>query len=256
MSDRRSGTYRVTAVDVNGQSRSFGTAEGLPSTSFYAIAKDREGRIWVGTETGVAVYDDPATVFSGTERFRTPNVVRGPGTGYSLLYSDVVTAIAIDGANRKWFGTNNGLWLFNAEGDESLQHFTMANSPLPSNKIVDVAVNDRTGEVWVATDAGVVAYRGSATVTEDKPTCAKVFPNPVRRDYAGQVGISGVANNAEVKITDVSGTLVYQTRATGGTVVWNLADYNGRKVQSGVYLVLTSDGQGQNGCIAKVAVIR
>ncbi|GAA4389830.1 two-component regulator propeller domain-containing protein [Hymenobacter koreensis] len=255
VSDRRSGVSRVTVADGNGQTRSFSNGEGLPSNTFYAIAKDREGRIWVATEAGVAVYDDPATVFTAPESFRKPLVVRGAGTGFDLLSTDVVTAIAIDGANRKWFGTNNGLWLFNANGDESLQHFTTANSPLPSNRILDVSVNDRTGEVWVGTDVGVVAYRGSATVTEGKPECAKVFPNPVRRDFAGQVGISGIANNAEVKITDVTGTLVYQTRATGGTVVWNLADYNGRKVQSGVYLVLTSDAQGENGCIAKVAVV-
>jgi hypothetical protein len=182
-------------------------------------------------------------------------VRRGSGTGFPLLYTEVVKAIAVDGGNRKWFGTDNGLWLFSEDGDEALQHFTTANSPLPSNKILDVAVHDRTGEVFVATEGGLVSYRGSATVTEGKPDCAKVYPNPVRSDYSGPVGISGLSNNAEVKITDVTGTLVYQTRATGGSVVWNLADYNGRRVQSGVYLVMTSDAQGQNGCIAKVAVL-
>ncbi|WP_045687933.1 T9SS type A sorting domain-containing protein [Hymenobacter sp. AT01-02] len=116
-------------------------------------------------------------------------------------------------------------------------------------------VNDKTGEVFVVTDGGVVSYRGSATVTEGKPECAKVTPNPVRTNFTGQVGISGLANNGTVKITDVTGKLVYQTRASGGTVVWGLTDYNGRKVQSGVYLVLSSDADGKNGCISKVAVV-
>jgi hypothetical protein len=116
-------------------------------------------------------------------------------------------------------------------------------------------VNDKTGEVFVATPGGVVSYRGSATVTEGKPECAKVSPNPVRTNFTGQVGVSGLANNGIVKITDMTGKLVYQATATGGTITWNLADYNGRKVQSGVYLVLSSDADGKNGCVSKIAVV-
>ncbi|GAB2956361.1 two-component regulator propeller domain-containing protein [Hymenobacter coalescens] len=236
--------------------RSFTETDGLPSGTVWDIAKDRSGAIWVATSAGAAVYDSPADAFApNAPGFRRPSVTRGLGRGMDVLFSEVVRSIAVDGANRKWFGTDNGLWLFSEGADEGLLHFTTDNSPLPSNRVVDVAVDDRTGEVWVGTDAGLVSYRGSATVTEGKPSCAKVFPNPVRQDFSGQVGITGLANNAEVKITDVTGTLVYQTRATGGAVVWNLADYNGRRVQSGVYLVLTADADGQNGCISKVAVL-
>jgi ligand-binding sensor domain-containing protein len=188
--------------------------------------------------------------------FIQPLVTRGEGSGFNALENDVVKAIAVDGANRKWFGTEQGLWLFNENADESLLHFTTENSPLPSNSIVDVTVNDRTGEVFVATAAGVVSYRGSATITEGAPKeCAKVSPNPVRTNFTGQVGVTGLANNGIVKITDVTGKLVYQTTATGGGVIWNLADYNGRKVQSGVYLVLSSDADGKNGCVSKIAVV-
>ncbi|MCC3157910.1 T9SS type A sorting domain-containing protein [Hymenobacter sp. 15J16-1T3B] len=236
--------------------RPFGESEGLPNGTVWDLAKDRRGAIWVTTNKGAAVYDDPSLAFdAGAAGFRTPIVRRGEGTGFPTLWTEVVKCVAVDGANRKWFGTDKGLWLFNEDGDEALQHFTTDNSPLPSDRIVDVAVDDRTGEVWVGTEAGLVSYRGSATVTEGAPSCAKVFPNPVRQDFSGQVGISGLVNNAQVKITDVTGTLVYQTRATGGTVVWNLADYNGRRVQSGVYLVLTADADGKNGCVSKVAVL-
>ena len=161
----------------------------------------------------------------------------------------------MDGGDRKWFGTDHGLWLFSPDADEALLHFTTANSPLPSNRIVDVAVNDKTGEVFVATDAGLVSYRGAATVTEGAPSCAQAFPNPVRPGFNGQVGISGLANNAQVKITDVAGKLVYSTRATGGAVTWDLNDANGRRVRSGVYLVLSADANGSNGCVSKVAVL-
>ncbi|QJX47265.1 T9SS type A sorting domain-containing protein [Hymenobacter taeanensis] len=237
--------------------RSFLESDGLPSGEIYDVVKDRRGDIWVATIKGPAVFNDPISAFDPSSGlvFQTPFVRRGEGTGFAALRDEAVRAIAVDGGNRKWFATDRGLWLFNEDATEALEHFTTANSPLPSDRVVDVEVNDKTGEVFVATDAGVVAYRGSATVTEGKPSCAKVSPNPVRTNLTGQVGISGLANNAQVKITDVTGKLVYQTRASGGTLVWNLTDYNGRKVQSGVYLVLSSDADGKNGCISKVAVV-
>lgn len=255
---RKEGTGMV-AVNAKGDYRIFTeSAGGLPEKggNIYDLVKDRRGAIWVATAKGVAVYDDPSLVFTDDNPgFRLPIIKRGTGSKFPALFTELVKTVAVDGGNRKWFGTDSGLWLFNEDADEALLHFTTDNSPLPSNKIVDVAVNDKTGEVFVATEAGLVTYRGAATVTEGKPDCAKVYPNPVRRSFTGQVGISGLANNAIVKITDVSGLLVYQTRANGGTLVWNLQDYNGRRVQSGVYLVLTSDADGKNGCISKIAVV-
>jgi hypothetical protein len=239
----------------------FTTSNGLPNNLAYSIVRDRSGDIWVGTAAGVAVYNDPSQLVSaaanGTSQgaFRQPLVTRGTGTGFQVLYNETVRCIAIDGANRKWFGTPNGLWLFSEDATEALLNFTTANSPLPSNSIVDVAVNDKTGEVFVATDAGVVSYRGSASITDGAPSCAQVSPNPVRPEFAGTVGISGVVDDAQVRITDVAGHLVYSTRAAGGTVTWNLTDTDGRRVRSGVYLVLTSDAQGKNTCVSKVAVL-
>jgi hypothetical protein len=228
----------------------------------YDIVCDRTGSIWIGTGDGVAYFGDPSQVISylggsvaSPGSFATAIVRRGTGANYPALYNQIVRCIAVDGANRKWFGTPTGLWLFSPNADEALLHFTTANSPLPSNSIVDVAVNDKTGEVFVATDAGLVSYRGSATITEGTPSCAKVFPNPVQPNFAGTVGITGLVNDAYVKITDVAGHLVYSTRANGGTVTWNLADVAGRRVRSGVYLVLTSDADGKNSCVSKVAVL-
>ena len=230
--------------------------------NLYDVTRDRRGAIWVASisnpDVAVAVFSDPSQLEDLTVGFQVPYLRRGGknDVGQPILAGQTVLCIAVDGANRKWFGTaDNGLWLFNEDADEALLHFTTANSPLPSNHINDVAVNDRTGEVFVATDQGLVTYRGSATVTEGKPSCAKVSPNPVRTNFTGQVGISGLANNAIVKITDVTGALVYQTTAAGGTLTWNLTDYNGRRVNSGVYLVLSSDADGKNGCISKIAVV-
>ena len=231
------------------------SADGLPSDEIYDLTKDRRGDIWAATLKGVAVFNDPGSAIGGSTGFRQPIVRRGEAAGFPALFTEVVRAVAVDGGNRKWFGTDNGLWLFSEDADEALLHFTTANSPLPSNRIQDVEVNDKTGDVWVATDAGVVSYRSGSSVTEGAPSCAQAFPNPVPLDFGGTVGISGVANNAVVKITDVAGHLVYATKASGGSALWNLNDVNGRRVNSGVYLVLTSDADGKNGCVSKVAVL-
>ena len=256
---RKGGAGLAMYDTLSHQGISFATA--TTSSQVYAIARDRTGSIWLGTGDGVSYYSDPSLVTNALitntaiPTFTIPYVRRGTGTGFAALYNTTVTCIAIDGANRKWFGTPSGLWLFSANADEALLHFTTANSPLPSNSIVDIAVNDKTGEVFVATDGGLVSYQGSASITEGTPSCAEVYPNPVQADFVGQVGIRGLVNNAYVKITDVAGHLVYSTRAAGGTLTWDLNDVSGRRVSSGVYLVLTSDADGKNGCVSKVAVL-
>ncbi len=259
-SDRGGGSSAALGIfvvdpDNANAPRFFTKANGLPDDQIYELAKDRRGYIWAATIKGVAVFNDPSGPFQSTAGFTLPNVQRGEGTGFPALFTEAVRAIAIDGGDRKWFGTDHGLWLFSPDADEALLHFTTANSPLPSDRIVDVKVNDKTGEVWVATDSGVLAYRGGATVTEGEPKCVAAFPNPVRPDFQGVVGITGLTNNAIVKITDVAGHLVYATTAAGGTVTWNLAMPDGQRVRSGIYLVLSTDADGKNGCVSKVAVL-
>jgi hypothetical protein len=247
----------IYAVDPSGNNppRFFSTVQGLPNDEVYDIVKDRNGEIWVGTLKGVGQMTDPSGAFTSNVGFSAPIVRRGEGSNFPVLFNEPVRALAVDGGNRKWMGTDHGLWLFSENADEALLHFTVANSPLPSDRVVDVEVNDKTGEVWIATDAGVISYRGSATVTEGEPSCTQVSPNPVRPEFSGTVGISGLANNAMVKITDVAGHLVYSTKASGGTVTWNMTNVDGQRVRSGVYLVLSSDADGKNGCVSKVAVL-
>jgi hypothetical protein len=241
--------------DKTGQHRHLTNNEaagGLPSSLVYSLAKDLNGEIWVGTSDGVAVFPTPYQVFSPDMRPAYIPVIQGR----PLLTGQTVRAIAVDGGNRKWIGTENGAWLFSPFGDELIQHFTTKNSPLPSNQITDIAVDHQTGEVFIATEAGLVSYRGGATVTNPPPDCATVFPNPVRPGFSGLVGISGLPNNATVKITDVAGVLVYETKAEGGTAAWNVSDYLGRRVKPGVYLVFSTLPDGSQSCMSKVAVLK
>jgi len=250
------GLFAVDPATANpNPPRLFNVSSGLPDNQIYELAKDRRGYIWAATIKGVAVFNDPSGPFNPNAKFTLPLVPNSKGERFPTLFTEAVRTLAVDGGDRKWFGTDHGLWLFSPDADEALLHFTTANSPLPSDRIVDVKVNDKTGEVWVATDAGVVTYRGAASITEGNPHCAAVFPNPVRPDFAGSVGINGLANNGLVKITDVAGRLVYATKANGGTVTWNLTTPEGQRVRSGIYLVLSSDADGKNGCVSKVAVL-
>jgi hypothetical protein len=197
------------------------------------------------------LFFNPFAVFNNTAfDALTPIFERRP-----LLNNETITSLAVDGGNRKWIGTHNGLWLFNADASVLIHHFTSQNSPLISNNILDIAVQPLTGEVFVATDKGIVSYRGTATEGEAVHSHVKVFPNPVRPDFTGLVGISGLVNNAVVKITDVNGRLVYETRAQGSTATWNVHDYTGRRAATGIYLIFSADAEGNETLVTKMAVI-
>jgi hypothetical protein len=173
-----------------------------------------------------------------------------------LLQDEKITAIEVDGGNRKWIGTERGVWLFNPTGESMVYNFTSENSPLLSNKIVDIEIDKITGEVFFATDKGIVSFRSDATNGNPTFDAVKIFPNPVTPDFSGNVGISGLTTDAIVKITDVSGKLVFETRAEGGTAVWGVRDYSGNRVSTGVYLVFASTADGSSRVVGKLAVIK
>lgn len=237
-----------------------GTGQGnLPSNNVLCIAKDRDGEIWVGTDAGVAVFYCPGSVLTsnGCEA-QEILVTAADGFVGTLLGSERVQAIAVDGANRKWIGTTNGLWLFSPDGTQQIHYFSTDNAPLLSNNITALAIDPQTGIVYVGTDRGLMMYRSDATQAEEDPQKEGVlaFPNPVRPDYFGPIAIKGLAEDADVKITDTAGALAFQTKALGGQAIWNGKDGNGNYVKSGVYLVFTSDAEGKTKLVTKVLVMR
>ncbi|MFN6946789.1 MAG: two-component regulator propeller domain-containing protein [Cytophagaceae bacterium] len=225
------------------------TANGLPNTTINCISKDLNGEIWVGTNEGVAVFQNPALVFSNQ------NFILPIFEGFPLLKEQSINAIAVDGANRKWVATGNGVWLLNASGTESILHFNEDNSPLVSNRVSSVSVQGSTGEVFFGTDKGIISYRGNASEGGKKHSDVKVFPNPVLHSFTGYVGITGLVNNASVKITDIHGALVFETQANGGMVSWNVRDYNGKRARAGIYLIFSSDSSGEETLVSKIAIL-
>lgn len=249
------------AVVLNNDNTAFrfiGTAEGqgfLPSPNVNCFAKDLEGAVWLGTNEGPVVFYNPSSIFRGPYSGSRIKVLQEQFVGF-LLGQEVINGIAVDGANRKWFATNSGAWLFSSDGQKQIHHFTSENSPLLSDVVTSIAVDPKTGEVFMGTDKGVVSFRGTATAGNEVHSNVQVFPNPVRPDFDGLIAVNGLYTNAFVKITDVQGNLVYQTRADGGQVTWNGRDYNGRKVNTGVYFVLSSDELGQDTFAAKILFIQ
>ncbi|MBI2730523.1 MAG: hypothetical protein HYX40_07210 [Sphingobacteriales bacterium] len=228
----------------------------LPSNQVNCIAKDKDGFIWVGTDKGIAIVQCTQDVFSGNGcEALIPVVQQDRFAGYLFGNEDVRT-IAVDGANRKWVGTRNGVWLISADGEKVIYRFTTDNSPLLGNEIKRIAIDPKTGEVFISTFNGLCSFRSTATEGSEVNENVLVFPNPVPPNYAGTIAIRGVVNNAIVKITEMDGRLIYQARALGGQAIWNGKDYKGRKISTGVYLVLIADDTNQEKTVAKIVFIR
>ena len=226
----------------------------------FALAEDREGQMWVGTNTGLFVIDNPKTFFNNGV-FKQIKVPRNDGTGLAdyLLSGTYIKSIQIDGANRKWIGTNDdGVYLISADGLVTIHHFTTENSPLPSNSIVSIAINDRSGEVFIGTDKGIASYMSDATRPEEKLDENNIYayPNPVKADYSGNIAIVGLTHDCNVKIVDTAGSLINEGTSNGGQYTWNGRNARGEKVASGVYYVLTYDSNGNEGVATKIVVIR
>jgi ligand-binding sensor domain-containing protein len=227
----------------------------LPGDNVLSVATDKDGLIWVGTDVGIGVIQCPEQVFSsqGCEAI-LPVVQQDNFAGY-LFRDEIVQCIAIDGANRKWIGTQNGAWLISADAAKTIQRFTETNSVLVSNDVRDIVVEGKSGEVFFSTAKGICSYRGTATETTEENSNVLVFPNPVPPGYTGTIAIRGIPNNSIVKITETNGRLVYQTRATGGQATWNGKDYKGRTISTGIYLVLISHDSKKENLATKIVFI-
>ena len=173
-----------------------------------------------------------------------------------LLEAEAVISIAIDGANRKWLGTDGaGVFLMSEDGTQELEHFTIDNSPLFSNSVTSIAINHENGEVFFGTEKGIVSYRGTATGAQEVFTDVYAYPNPVRQGYNGVIAIKGLVADADVKITDLTGSLIYQTTSLGGQAIWNGMNFRGDKAQTGVYLVFATNEDGATKMVTKILFI-
>lgn len=226
----------------------------------YAFKEDRNGAMWVGTNAGLFVIDNP-TKFFDDGRFKQIKIPRNDGTGLAdyLMSGVYIQSIYVDGANRKWIGTkHNGVYLISEDGLETIHHFTTDNTPLPSNSVMSIAVNEKSGEVFFGTENGMASFMADATAPSESLDESNIYayPNPVRADYSGDISIVGLTYGCNVKIVDVAGSLICEGTSVGGSFTWDGCNRKGDRVAAGVYYVLTYDQDGNEGVATKILFLR
>jgi len=229
----------------------------LPVVDSRVVAIDKKNQLWIGTTSGLRVLSSVDRFSTDVQLTSNPIIILEDGLAQELLYEQFITDIVVDGANNKWVGTaDSGVFQFSPDGQQTLNRFTSSNSPLPSNGINDIDINPTTGEVFFATDKGMVSYKGTATDASSDLSSVLVYPNPVRPEFEGTVKINGLLNKCTVKITDIEGNLVYEDISEGGTIEWDTTAFGKYKVASGVYMIFISAQDGLETKVKKVMIIR
>ncbi len=254
--------YQPESDEVTVMKKPFSNQDGTDINLYYirCIKEDLEHNLWIGTDQG-PFYITPQELTTDKPALMQVKVPRNDGTNYAdyLLSGVDIICMAIDEANRKWLGTNNnGIYLISEDNLSQIHHFTTNNSPLLSNTIESIAINDATGEVFIGTDKGLCSYMSDASQASDEMNKDNVwaYPNPVKPDYTGPITITGLSFDADIKIVSSNGTLVNQGRSNGGTYTWDGCDQKGKRVASGIYMVETATSDGSKGTVCKVAIIR
>ena len=224
-----------------------------------SFAEDKNGNLWLGTNQGILIMYSPYRLFTDDFIYAQEVLIPrndDPGYADALLETQIVTAIEVDGANRKWLGTaGGGFFLVSEDGLEEIRHFTTANSPLLSNSITDICVDGESGEVFFGTDRGIISYKGEALEGNPDYSDVVVYPNPVRETYEGPVAIKGLVEKTNVKIADISGNLVFETESLGGQALWDGTNFRGDRVATGVYMIYLTDSDGTLSHVTKLLFI-
>lgn len=229
----------------------------LPSAQVTAAAVDLNGVLWIGTINGLRVLYNPLQAVQ-SESFQTqPIVIEQNGLPEALLTDVQINDIKVDGANQKWLATETaGVYYFSEDGTSTVFHFTSGNSPLPSNKVNFISIDKSSGKVFFATDKGVVSYRSDAVEVGDSFGDVYAYPNPVRPGFNGEVTIKGLPIDADVRIVDITGNLIYKAKSAGGVAKWDTRNMNGKPVASGIYLVLMTNQDATETKQTKIAIVR
>ncbi|HEX4888368.1 MAG TPA: two-component regulator propeller domain-containing protein [Luteibaculaceae bacterium] len=229
---------------------------GLPSNEVFCMAEDLDGEIWIGSNKGFAILFGSESVFDTKSiNFNQP-IIEQDGNFEKILETETINAIAVDGANRKWMATAaSGVFLISEDGTSQIAHFTAENSPLFSNEVNSLAINQETGEVFFATSMGIQSYMGDAIASAKEINAVNVFPNPVRPGYSGPIVIRGIQRGVKVAIADIAGNIVTTLNAQGGEAIWNGLSANNQRLNGGVYLILATNPDGSQTGVGKILLM-
>jgi len=233
-------------------------ATSVDATMFLCVAEDKKGDMWVGTDNGPIIIPNDIAYVNAQRCYR--RVVKDHnGTNQYMLDAIRVNAIAIDGGNRKWMGTqSNGLYVVDESsgGEPTVENYTSENSPLLSNHIYSLAINPANGELFIGTDVGICSIMTGAAEGKTNYGNVYAFPNPVRPDHNSRVTVSGLMKDSSVKITDMAGNLITEGQSQGGQFTWDLQNRSGKFVKAGIYLVFAASATGEQGVVTKIMVLK
>ncbi len=245
----------------------------MPDPYVTSVVLDNRNQLWIGTYRGLRVLYNVSNFFENDNIVVDEIIIEEDGIAKELLFQQYITEIEVDGSNNKWIGTSDaGLFYLSSDGQETIFHFTTDNSPLPSNSVSDVSIDDENGIVYIATTKGLLSFKsGSSSAFEDLES-AYAYPNPVRPGFnilEDKVKIKDISENVNIKITDIEGNLVaeaqsrinqryegYNLEIDGGTAYWNGKNLANNIVASGVYLVMLSDLDTFETKVLKLMVVR
>lgn len=253
------GTIDDTGDDEHRFVKTFSDINGtIDASGYFCITEDKNGQVWIGTNRGPIYCTNPKAKL---EEIRCSRVIRPADeindVPYNFLDGEQINAIAVDGGNRKWIATqSSGVFLVSEDGMETIENFTTANSPLPSNQINSLTINQLTGEVFIGTEKGLVSYMSDATEGKEDYSNVYAYPNPVRPEHSDRVTIVGLMNDSNVKITDLRGNIIYQGKSAGGTFTWDCRSRKGGRVATGVYLVLSATPEAKESVVTKIMVVK
>lgn len=240
----------------NNKAMKIDTGSGLPNVGVRSIALDYKNELWIGTAKGLRIIRNVDQFLTNSQLTATNIIIEEEGKAQELFYEQEILNITVDGSNNKWVSiADSGVFLI-SEKYETLYNFTTTNSPIPTNDVEAVTIDGATGEVFFVTRKGMVSFKNFATTPSNDLEDIKVYPNPVKPGYTGDVKISGLVSEATVKITDIAGNLVHETKSLGGTVTWNTLSFSGTKVPSGVYMIFITSQDGELDAVKKVMIIR
>ncbi len=247
---------RKDSYEVVGNILSKGKQD-MPTNNVWSAALDKTGTLWIGTNEGLAITPGIENAADENNLKSELIVIVQDGIPEALLTNVGIYSIKVDNANRKWIATNGaGVYYLSENGEDTKLHFTEKNSPLPSNVVYDVSIDESTGKVYFATEKGVVSYLGDVSTEATNFDQTIAYPNPYRPEYKGNITIKNLPNRAIVKITDIVGNLLFEQKAEGGIVEWNTKNSRGKSVASGIYLVLMTNSDGTETKTLKIAIVR
>jgi ligand-binding sensor domain-containing protein len=224
-----------------------------------ALRIDQNNTLWIGSFLGLRVLSNPSSMFEDQVRDARAIIIEDiNGIPRELLQDQAIVDIEVDGNNNKWIATSSaGALLLSPSGQETIFQFTKENSPLPTNSVNDISIDENTGKIYFATDGGLVAFQGTrSSKPQEDLSNLFAFPNPVRPGFEGNVIIDGLTERARVKIVDIEGNLVYEAVSQGGSIPWDTRSFSGNKVASGVYLLLVNTDDTIETKVFKLMIVR